>query len=224
MPWCFCCCSDLEKIRQIVVADITPPDRDLSDGCIDIIKGCLTVDVEKRYTIDQLRVHPWTCEGYDGPPQCCVPETKPVAKVSEPLLDQLVFLGILDGSTEARERARKQIEGNEKTQVVYAYHTLLQKPQLLVSASFLPRDKIKRAVSAHREAQNKSVVAGAATSPLATNTSTDTAAEAGDDESESATEAVDEAAAAAQRCAVRNQQKEPAAERAGRPQQSARFD
>jgi serine/threonine protein kinase len=158
--------TDLEKIRQIVVADIAPADRDLSDGCLDLIYGCCTVDVKERLTIPQIRMHPWTNEGYDGPPPCNVPQTQPVAKVSEPVLQQLVFLGILDNSDEAHEQARADIMANAQTQIVYAYHALLGKPQLLVSASFLPRDKIKRAVSA---ARSESAGNAAAASSLATN-------------------------------------------------------
>jgi serine/threonine protein kinase len=157
--------TDLEKIRQIVVADIAPADRDLSDGCLDLIYGCCTVDVKERLTIPQIRMHPWTNEGYDGPPPCNVPQTQPVAKVSEPVLQQLVFLGILDNSDEAHEQARADIMANAQTQIVYAYHALLGKPQLLVSASFLPRDKIKRAVSA---ARNEASAAAAGVSSLAT--------------------------------------------------------
>jgi serine/threonine protein kinase len=156
--------TDLEKIRQIVVADIAPADRDLSDGCLDLIYGCCTVDVKDRLTIPQIRLHPWTNEGYGGPPPCHVPHTEPVAKVSEPVLQQMVFLGILDDNEDAREQARNDIMENNQTQIVFAYHTLLGKPQLLVSASFLPRDKIKSAVAL---ARNDAAVA--AVSSLATN-------------------------------------------------------
>ena len=81
--------TDLEKIRQIVVADIAPYDRDVSAACIALCKGCLTVDPKLRYTVPQLRLDPWTNIGYDAPPPCLVPHTSPIDKVSDDVIEQV---------------------------------------------------------------------------------------------------------------------------------------
>ena len=83
--------TDLEKIRQIVVSDVSPPDADISVECVDLIHKLLTVDAKKRATIHSVRHHAWTNKGYDEPPMCRVPQTKPVAKVAAHVLKQVMF-------------------------------------------------------------------------------------------------------------------------------------
>jgi len=140
--------NDLEKIRQIVAADVAPSEPEITDECNALVKGCLTVDPNARLTIPEIRQNEWTNRGYAEPPPCLVPTTKPVDKVNDDVMQQLVFLGMLDD--DQVEEAKTKILANEKTQFVYAYHILLTRPQLLVSSSYLPKEKIRAAISHER--------------------------------------------------------------------------
>eukprot|EP01137_Pigoraptor_chileana_P023842 Opistho-2@90824 len=53
-----------EKIRGV---QFVFPDY-LSEGLKDLISKILVKDITQRYTVGQMREHPWVNEGYDGPP------------------------------------------------------------------------------------------------------------------------------------------------------------
>jgi len=71
----------------------------------------------------------------------------------------------LDDTPEAMAKAEQDVMNNVQTAAVFAYHVLLKKPQLLVSESFLPRDKIKAAVSQHRLRESQRAAAGKTITP-----------------------------------------------------------
>eukprot|EP01136_Pigoraptor_vietnamica_P010156 Opistho-1_new@47449 len=53
-----------EKIKAV---NYTFPDY-LSEGIKDLIRKILVKDIAQRYTVAQIREHPWLNEGFDGPP------------------------------------------------------------------------------------------------------------------------------------------------------------
>eukprot|EP01102_Stenamoeba_stenopodia_P007926 TRINITY_DN2237_c0_g1_i1.p1 TRINITY_DN2237_c0_g1~~TRINITY_DN2237_c0_g1_i1.p1 ORF type:complete len:515 (-),score=104.42 TRINITY_DN2237_c0_g1_i1:120-1664(-) len=105
-------------LRKVVNGKFTLP-KNLSPECADLIQRMLTVDPQKRITIDEIRPHPWVTQGYDGPPPTYLPSTYPVHHTEERILEQLVSMGF------DKEAAKEKILKNEHNQATYIYHLLL---------------------------------------------------------------------------------------------------
>jgi len=50
----------------------------------------LKVDPKKRCNMVFIKNHPWTCEGYDGPPDSYIEPRPPVHHLDEAVLNELL--------------------------------------------------------------------------------------------------------------------------------------
>lgn len=105
-------------LRKVVNGKFVLP-KNISPECADLIQRMLTVDPQKRITIDEIRHHPWVTQGYDGPPPTYLPTTYPVHHIEERVLEQLVSMGF------DKEAAREKVMKNEHNQATFIYHLLL---------------------------------------------------------------------------------------------------
>lgn len=93
----------------------------LTKGVKDLMNRMIVADPNHRATLQEVRHHPWICEGYDGPPTCLVAPRLHVTSVNEEILNQVVLIGY------DRESSRAAILANEAAASVTTYHLLLEK-------------------------------------------------------------------------------------------------
>lgn len=106
--------------KKILSADFTIP-RFVSPEAQDIITCILNTDPEKRYTIEDIRRHPW----FNLVP--CNKNSKGTIMGIDPAPIDPVILSSLKGYEINTEYARKCIEANKHNHITATYYLLLKK-------------------------------------------------------------------------------------------------
>ncbi|KAJ3037877.1 hypothetical protein HK097_003346, partial [Rhizophlyctis rosea] len=111
----------------------------MTGSSADLIKRMLTVDPEKRATLEEVRHHPWVLDGYpEGPPESLVP--KRPEKVDEPdqmILSKFPMYGL---ESSAGEEALKT---GADSGPYYALYCLLKESQELMLGGVSPTSPTK---------------------------------------------------------------------------------
>ncbi|KAJ3081838.1 hypothetical protein HK102_002103 [Quaeritorhiza haematococci] len=122
-----------EMYKKIATANYKIPPY-FSEGSADLIKRMLVVDASKRATIEEIRRHPWTNEGYTDYPESFVPP-RPIPKEDE--LDDNVLEKLASYGFDA-EVARMQIRESGHGPAVSVYYLIkehMERKGMMANAS-----------------------------------------------------------------------------------------
>ncbi|KXS22345.1 Pkinase-domain-containing protein [Gonapodya prolifera JEL478] len=146
------------------------PDH-VSSSARDLLHSMLQVDPEQRATVDELRAHPWTNEGYESPVETFLPvRSFPPSELDQMILEKMVAYGFTDC-----EETKEAILTDSKSQEFSIYYLLKEyrsrgsshhhasKPSL-PSAKSLQRDNASSStlsnVRTFSDSRNASTTAG----------------------------------------------------------------
>jgi len=107
--------------RKIMKGDFSLPSF-LSSPATDLIKRILTVDPEKRFTLEQIKTHPWFSfyKGYVNIPKGIILGYHEVS-IDPLVLEQVVALGF------NKELARSSVQNNRHNKITALYYLFLRK-------------------------------------------------------------------------------------------------
>jgi len=77
----------------------------LSPASVDLMQRMMTVDREKRITLQEAMGHPWVVETYEGPPPSLVPARRPIGEIDRNILQQLPMYALDPRDAETQLRA-----------------------------------------------------------------------------------------------------------------------
>jgi len=77
----------------------------LSAASVDLMQRMMTVDREKRITLQEAMSHPWVMETYEGPPPSLVPARRPIGEIDRNILQQLPMYALDPRDAETQLRA-----------------------------------------------------------------------------------------------------------------------
>eukprot|EP01116_Phalansterium_solitarium_P000901 TRINITY_DN10745_c0_g1_i1.p1 TRINITY_DN10745_c0_g1~~TRINITY_DN10745_c0_g1_i1.p1 ORF type:complete len:644 (-),score=228.03 TRINITY_DN10745_c0_g1_i1:680-2611(-) len=107
-----------EQLRNAVRGRYEVP-KHVSPACRDLIDRMLTVDPKKRAVIDEVRTHPWMCQGYDGPVPSCLPPRPHLTVLDEEIIAQLMDMHVSE-----REIRKNVIDYNKMSREFVLYHLI----------------------------------------------------------------------------------------------------
>mmetsp|Transcript_183330 Transcript_183330/g.581372 ORF Transcript_183330/g.581372 Transcript_183330/m.581372 type:complete len:466 (+) Transcript_183330:103-1500(+) len=102
--------------KKILAADYTLPNF-ISDAVKDLIAGLLTVDPQKRATVNSVRAHPW----YRQVPEASVSPKEIAVNLDEDVLHELEAYGF------PRDYAVRCLELNKHNHITTTYYLLLER-------------------------------------------------------------------------------------------------
>eukprot|EP00792_Barthelona_sp_PAP020_P007230 TRINITY_DN3127_c0_g1_i3.p1 TRINITY_DN3127_c0_g1~~TRINITY_DN3127_c0_g1_i3.p1 ORF type:complete len:565 (+),score=176.91 TRINITY_DN3127_c0_g1_i3:31-1695(+) len=108
----------------------------VSPGARDLLRRILVVNPQRRYTIDQIKQHPWYRNTWSGPgDEEAVPVYEESGVIDEEILSQLPQFGF------EIDFARECIENQKHNQVTATYHLLKdRKTQDILAGRYVPKD------------------------------------------------------------------------------------
>jgi serine/threonine protein kinase len=110
---------DKLKVQQL------PVPRHVSHECAELLRAMLDPHQTSRPTIEWVARHPWTCQGFEGPPDFCIPEQPlDVKRVRDKLLAELIEIG---GFTETPDHLRQAIMHHPASRAGVMYRLLKRK-------------------------------------------------------------------------------------------------
>eukprot|EP01119_Soliformovum_irregulare_P007523 TRINITY_DN19961_c0_g1_i1.p1 TRINITY_DN19961_c0_g1~~TRINITY_DN19961_c0_g1_i1.p1 ORF type:complete len:408 (+),score=112.46 TRINITY_DN19961_c0_g1_i1:89-1312(+) len=110
-----------DQLRNAAKANFSYP-PDISQDCKNLISRMLTVDTQRRATVEEIRHHPWANKGHYAPPPSCTPPRHPLTRdeVDEEIVDQLVGLGY------NREECYSDLQAGKTTQAFVLYYLIAE--------------------------------------------------------------------------------------------------
>lgn len=95
-----------------------PPKIRVSQACLDILKRMINPDPKKRATVQDLRNHVWTNDGFHEPPPSHLPEY-PSVNVDSSVVKQMVQMGF------SSKEVHQIVSRNKTSPILTTYHTIL---------------------------------------------------------------------------------------------------
>eukprot|EP01113_Clastostelium_recurvatum_P002910 TRINITY_DN11256_c0_g1_i4.p1 TRINITY_DN11256_c0_g1~~TRINITY_DN11256_c0_g1_i4.p1 ORF type:complete len:695 (-),score=161.73 TRINITY_DN11256_c0_g1_i4:9-2012(-) len=125
LPWRLGRNSRIEDIDDLLRGSFEfPRGVVLSRDVQDLIRKMVVADGKKRATIEQIKNHPWTREGYTEPVNPCLPPRPPVTHIRDDIMDQLGLIGF------NIDEAKKQILAHQPCPALNVYYLLCEKSPL----------------------------------------------------------------------------------------------
>ncbi|CAF3634686.1 unnamed protein product [Rotaria sp. Silwood1] len=152
--------NNLAELRKYVLAGQYRLPFYISADCSSIISHMLTVDPDQRYTIDDIKKHPWfMLNNSDTSDIACQPQSIPDCQLTNAILDHAESLGY------NRTQILKSVTGNSYDSDAAIWHLLLEKFQQTcqIENSNIP---IESVLNENLDNLNSSDVARRLTAPL----------------------------------------------------------
>jgi len=119
----------------------------LSESCKDLISAILQVDPKKRLTMEQIKNHPWTCEGFPGPPSNYLEPRPHLTTLDEDILEELLKYSFnKDEAPISRPELVRVLLSNEAGPIKNFYHLIAErKIQMQLLDEALPERRVSTA-------------------------------------------------------------------------------
>eukprot|EP01111_Echinosteliopsis_oligospora_P015333 TRINITY_DN6037_c0_g1_i1.p1 TRINITY_DN6037_c0_g1~~TRINITY_DN6037_c0_g1_i1.p1 ORF type:complete len:734 (+),score=154.83 TRINITY_DN6037_c0_g1_i1:199-2400(+) len=101
-----------------------PSNINLSSDCVDLLKKMMCPDPKKRYTIQEVRQHPWTNVGFSSLPESKFETYPPLSSIDSAIVKKMRKMGY------STKKATDALVKNEQGPMLTTYHVLLEKQKL----------------------------------------------------------------------------------------------
>jgi serine/threonine protein kinase len=122
----------------------------------DLIQNMIVVDPKKRASLQSIKDHPWTNEGYAEPVDPCIPPREKIPQVDEAVLQKVVMYGF------ELDDARQQITSENPTPASAIYHLLEERAKRMEKEKEEAGANEKPAAERPTSAANSAAAAAAA--------------------------------------------------------------